>query len=254
MLILGIASAILIGAFLGYSKYCFYPNLFSHQTESLNNAGKVVSLTIKNALRNGSSNEPAKFGPIFADIKNSALNKYLNLNEDNAPLDYVAFYYYSKSSNVEQFFETSIYNDETKPDFKGEDCYKVLKVPDYKKAEVAAYLKKAYINLDNFVCRLEDHKSFVGYVIDKDPVKKYLYFRTLHETDTYRFKDNLKKREFRFDGALEKSWSRVYPSLKEAEEVRDTLLNTYLDTDTVFEVNVYEHNAKTRYKLSMIAN
>jgi len=185
VLLLGIGFIVVVSFFLSYSKYFFYPSLFSNQVESLTNTSKIISLNIDKALKSRTNSEPLKLSTLFADIKSSAIDKYLALNEDNAPLDYVAFYYYSKSSNVEQLFETSIYNEDVKPDYKGEDCYKVLKVPDNKKEEVSAYFKKFNLTLEKFVCRIEDHKSFVGYVIDKNAVKKYLYFRNLKDSDLY---------------------------------------------------------------------
>ena len=75
-------------------------------------------------------------------------------------------------------------------------------------------------------------------------------YKVVVKGNTYKFKDNLKQKDFRFDAGVDKSWSRVFTSLKDAEEVRSMLLDTYLDTDTVFEVNIIERDAKTRYKLT----
>ncbi len=67
--------------------------------------------------------------------------------------------------------------------------------------------------------------------------------------NTFKFKDNLKEKGFRFDGPVEKSWSRFYQDPKEAAKVRDVLFDTYRDGSVEFDVIIKEYKAKTRYKL-----
>lgn len=65
---------------------------------------------------------------------------------------------------------------------------------------------------------------------------------------TFSFKDRLKEKGFRFDGMIEKSWSRIYPNSEEANRVKNIIEDTYKDGAVNFEVILQEYTAKTRYK------
>ncbi|MGN1280745.1 MAG: 3'-5' exonuclease [Succinivibrio sp.] len=64
---------------------------------------------------------------------------------------------------------------------------------------------------------------------------------------TFNINNDLKRMEFRFEGAS-KSWVRFVGDKEKALQIKDTLENTFKDGETNFTVDIVELTARTRYK------
>ena len=73
-------------------------------------------------------------------------------------------------------------------------------------------------------------------------------YRVVIRGNTFKFKDNLKERGFRFDGGNAKTWSRYYQDEDEASKVKQIIEDTYKDGYVDFDIKIIEYKAKTRYK------
>ncbi len=73
-------------------------------------------------------------------------------------------------------------------------------------------------------------------------------FKVIVKGNTFSFKDRLKEKGFRFDGMIEKSWSKTYPNAEEANRAKTTIEDTYKDGAVNFDVILQEYTAQTRYK------
>ncbi|MDY6419002.1 MAG: DNA polymerase III subunit epsilon, partial [Succinivibrio dextrinosolvens] len=74
-------------------------------------------------------------------------------------------------------------------------------------------------------------------------------YRVIIRGNTFKFKDNLKEKGFRFDGGTAKTWSRYYQDEDEASRVKQIIEDTYKDGSVDFDIRIVEYKAKTRYKL-----